>query len=392
MPTPFLDTSRRTDTSQRTDIPPALARRKRPLVLVVTGVTLAAAAGFATRAMWPGTAPSAAAMQHVPVATATVIRTDVSSRQVVAGTLGYQGAYSVVNEAGPGVVTWLPAIGSLVRRGQALFGLAGQSVTLFYGPVPAWRDFGPGMTPGPDVRELQRNLAALGFDPGPADSVFGWSTAAAIDRWQQAHGLPVTGTIPLGEVAFLPGPLRVTAAAVPLGAPAAAGAAVLSGTSDTPVVSVSLTVGGPAVQPGDPVLVTMPDGTTTVRGTVASVGQVATVPNAGQAAASNASQATAGSSSPAVPVTIRVGISRIPAGLDQSPVQVSVTQQRDPGVLAVPVTALLALPGGGYAVRVSDAAHQLIPVTTSLFDAATGLVEVAGSGLAPGIAVEVAQG
>jgi peptidoglycan hydrolase-like protein with peptidoglycan-binding domain len=242
------------------------------------------------------------------------------------------------------------------------------------------------------VRELQRNLAALGFDPGSADGVFGWSTAAAIDRWQQAHGLLVTGTIPLGEVAFLPGPLRVTAAAVPLGAPAAAGAAVLSGTSDTPAVSVSLTVGGPAVQPGDPVLVTMPDGTATVRGTVATVGHVATAPNAGQAAAPNASQATAGSSSPAVPVTIRIGISRIPAGLDQAPVQVSVTQQRDPGVLAVPVTALLALPGGGYAVRVSGAAHQLIPVTTGLFDAATGLVEVAGPGLAPGMAVEVAQG
>ena len=41
--------------------------------------------------------------------------------------------------------------------------------------------------------------------------------------------MTVTGTIPLGEVAFLPGPLRVTSAAQPLGAPVRAGASVLPG-------------------------------------------------------------------------------------------------------------------------------------------------------------------
>jgi len=380
MPTPSPETARRADVP----VPPALARRKRPVLLIVTGCTLAVAAGFAVRGMWPGTAPAGAATRDVPVTTAAVVRTDVSARQVVAGTLGYQGAYSVVNESGPGIVTWLPAVGRLVRRDQALFQLAGQPVTLLYGAVPAWRPFGPGMTRGPDVRELQRNLAVLGFAPGPADGVFGWSTEAAIGRWQQAHGLPVTGSIPLGEVVFLPGPLRVTATPVPLGAPAAAGATVLSGTSDAPVVSVSLTVGGPAVQAGDPVVVTMPDGTTTMPGTVASVGQVATMPASGQA--------TSGSPAAVVPVTIRIGVSRIQAGLDQAPVQVAITQQRDRNVLAVPVTALLALPGGGYGVRVSGPGRRLIPVTTGVFDDATGLVEVSGPGLAAGLTVEVAQG
>ena len=194
----------------------------------------------------------------------------------------------------------------------------------------------------------------------------------------------MTGSIPLGEVVFLPGPLRVTATPVPLGAPAAAGATVLSGTSDAPVVSVSLSVGGPAVQAGDPVVVTMPDGTTTMPGTVASVGQVATMPASGQAAG--------GSPAAVVPVTIRIGVSRIQAGLDQAPVQVAITQQRDRNVLAVPVTALLALPGGGYGVRVSGPGRRLIPVTTGVFDDATGLVEVSGPGLAAGLTVEVAQG
>ena len=71
--------------------------------------------------------------------------------------------------------------------------------------------------------EAVENLAALGFGPGPADGQFGWSTEVAIERWQQAHGMTVTGSIPLGAVAFLPGPLRVTSVAQPLGATVAAG-------------------------------------------------------------------------------------------------------------------------------------------------------------------------
>ena len=379
--------------------------RGRAPVVVVAGLALAAAAGFAARGAWPGAARPATAAA-VPVPTATVVRTDVSESQVVAGTLGYQGAFSVVNELGAGIVTWLPSTGSVIRRGHVLFQLAGQPVFLLYGPVPAWRDFVPGMTPGPDVGELQRNLAALGFGSGPADGEFGWSTEAAIGRWQQAHGLTVTGTIPLGEVTFLPGPLRVTAIAAQLGSPTAPGAAVLSGTTDTPGVSVSLPVGGPAVRPGDQVLVTMPGGTTTVTGTIASVGTVATggADAASGGAASNAAASTSasgasgasgqgsGPSPAAIPVTISIRATRIPAGLDQAPVQVSITQQRDRNVLAVPVTALLALPGGGYAVRLSDPARRLIPVTTGLFDDATGVVEVTGRGLAAGQAVEVAQG
>jgi hypothetical protein len=157
---------------------------------------------------------------------------------------------------------------------------------------------------------------------------------------------------------------------------------VLTGTSETPSVSVSLTVGGPAVRPGDPVLVTMPDGSTTVPGTVASVGRVAT-------AASAAAQG-GGSPSAAIPLTITIG--RVPAGLDQAPVQVTITEQQHRGVLAVPVTALLVMPGGGYAVRAAVPPRRLIPVSLGLFDDSTGLVEVAAPRLTAGLTVEVAAG
>ena len=168
-----------------------------------------------------------------------------------------------------------------------------------------------------------------------------------MQRWQQASGETVTGTIPLGEVAFLPGPLRVTTMPEQPGALVAPGASVVSGTSLTAGVQVSLPVGGPAVRRGDQVTVTMPDGTTTVPGTVTAVGSVATVPGAsggpasGSSQGSGASSGSSGSQAAAIPVTITIR-APIPAGLDQAPVQVAITQQRADGVLAVPVTALLA--------------------------------------------------
>jgi peptidoglycan hydrolase-like protein with peptidoglycan-binding domain len=354
----------------------------------VAGVALVAVGGLSARALWPGTHTIAAVAGTVPVTTATVVRGDISARHVVPGTLGYQGSYRVLNESATGIITWLPAAGQVVYRGQPLFQVAGQTVRLMYGAVPAWRDLTPGMTSGADVRELQRNLKALGFAPGlTVDGQFGWATEAAVLRWQQAHGMTETGSIPLGAIAFLPGPLRVTGAAAPLGSPAAPGTIVVTGTSKTPSVSVSLDVGGPAVRVGDAVQVTLPSGAT-ASGAVSSVSPVATVEGGiGQAAGQGSTAATA-----VIPVTIAVPASQVPAGMDQAPVQVAITQQRHQNVLAVPVTALLARPGGGYAVEVTGGAHRLIPVTTGLFDDATGLVEVTGASLVPGLTVEVAQG
>lgn len=384
---------------------PVRARPRAVPLLTAAGVVAAAAAGFAAHGLWGGGAHPVVTTA-LAVSAAPVVRTDLSSRQQVPGTLGYQGFYAVASQLDGGILSWLPSLGATVRRGQPLFAVSGQPAILLYGALPAWRTFGPGMTPGPDVRQLQRNLAALGFAPGSADGQFGWSTEVAIDRWQQASGMTVTGTIPFGTVAFLPGPVRVTALAQPLGAAVQAGAGVLSGTSLTPGVQVWLPVGGTPVRRGDQVLVTMPDGTTTVPGTVTAVGSVAGPPGGNQSGGSTssgsgssgggtgsggASDAGGASGTAAVPVTITIS-GALPAGLDQAPVQVAVTEQHADNVLAVPVTALLATPGGGYAVQVAGPHGRLIPVTTGLFDDASGMVAVTGAGLAPGLPVEVAQG
>lgn len=366
--------------------------RRRDWLLPWAAMVTILLVGFGARSLWPrpGT-PSAQQNATVPVTTARVIRTDVAERQDVIGTIGYQGSYSVVNEMPAGITTWAPSLGQVIRRGQTAYRMAGHPVTLFYGSVPAWRDIGPGMTAGPDVRELDQNLIALGFDPAhqiqPGD-VFGWAAEAAIERWQQAHGLPLTGTIPLGRAVFLPGPLRV-ASAVTAGTPVSPGTTAVSGTSTTTSVSVNLTPGAATVRPGNGVLITLPDGSTTVPGTVTAVAPVTTSqPQSGQGQGQGTPATT-------IPVTIRPDLntgSPMAASYNQAQVQVTITEAEDRNVLAVPVTALLALPGGGYAVRTGDGpVHLLIPVTIGLYDDVTGLVEVSGSRLAAGQTVQVAQ-
>lgn len=44
-----------------------------------------------------------------------------------------------------------------------------------------------------DREQAQRDLARVGFDPGPADGIVGSNTRAALRAWQKARGLPADG-------------------------------------------------------------------------------------------------------------------------------------------------------------------------------------------------------
>ena len=76
----------------------------------------------------------------------------------------------------------------------------GTPVFLFYGATPEWRSLSAGVTPGRDVAQLNRNLMALGYRAGlSGGGSFTAATAYAVELWQQARGLPVTGTVPLAR-------------------------------------------------------------------------------------------------------------------------------------------------------------------------------------------------
>lgn len=58
---------------------------------------------------------------------------------------------------------------------------------------------------GPDVAQVQQRLAALGYDPGPADGIFGRRTEAAVKSFQRSRGLVVDGIVGPGTWAALTG-------------------------------------------------------------------------------------------------------------------------------------------------------------------------------------------
>jgi hypothetical protein len=89
-------------------------------------------------------------------------------------------------------------------------------------------------------------------------------------------------------------------------------------------------------------------------------------------------------------VTVTVPSLHDGAGLDQAAVSVEFAQQHANHVLSVPVTALLAVSGGNYAVQEATAPHTLVPVQVGLF--AAGDVQISGSGITPGLQVTDSQG
>jgi multidrug efflux pump subunit AcrA (membrane-fusion protein) len=78
-------------------------------------------------------------------------------------------------------------------------------------------------------------------------------------------------------------------------------------------------------------------------------------------------------------------------GVQEAPVRVAIITGRVKNALSVPVTALLARAGGGYAVETVAAGgqRQLVRVDLGAFDNANGLVQVTGAGLSAGQRVVV---
>jgi multidrug efflux pump subunit AcrA (membrane-fusion protein) len=280
--------------------------------------------------------------------------------------------------------TKLPSVGQIISRGQSLYELSGQPVLLLYGSVAPTRAFTLGMSAGPDVAELNANLQALGHGQGLAGDEFTAVTAAAIRGLQSAHGASVTGELLLGSVVFHPGPVRVTSVTPTVGQTVMPGP-VLAITSIARQVKVALDASQQgSVKVGDQVTITLPDNQSTP-GKITYVSSVATTP-------SSSGHGGEEESAPTVEVQATPTDPAATGHLDQAPVNVEITTERVENVLAVPVDALLALAGGGYAVEVAEGGvHRLEAVTVGLFDDAEGVVQVSGQGVYAGQRVVVPQ-
>jgi hypothetical protein len=347
-------------------------------------------------------------------ATATVSRQTLVARELVDGTLGYADSRTLVNRlaasgessggaggdagdagsdpgsggGGSATLTRTAGPGSVVRRGGALYWADGEPVILMYGSTPAYRTLRQGVADGPDVEQLEENLATLGFYPGTVDEEFTSTTAAAVRDWQESEGLEETGRVELGRVVFLPGARRVGARKTAVGQALAEGGEVLETTSTRRVVKVELDVAKQALaRRGDAVRVTLPGGAT-VRGRITRVGHVAHAKSDSGDGGNPDGGDGSGDEELVVDVSIALRSARGIGRYDQAPVSVALASERRRHALVVPVNALLARRGGGYAVELAGSG-RLLPVRTGLF--ADGLVAVAGQGIHAGTRVRVPE-
>jgi peptidoglycan hydrolase-like protein with peptidoglycan-binding domain len=227
---------------------------------------------------------------------------------------------------------------------------------------------------GDDVRQLEQDLTDLGYSGPVVDGVWDDGTKSAVAAWQSDAGLEADGVVDLGEVVFLPGPVRVNEVLASVGTAVNQGTPVLGISSAAQYVTFDLPARNQGlVAVGDSVTIEMPDGTDTP-GTVTSVASVATGGQGGDATFA---------------VDIDLDDPSVAVGLDEAPVTVDVVSDSVSNVLAVPVSALVALEEGGYAVEIDagNGTTKLVAVDPGLY--ADGMVEVTSAGLQEGDQVVV---
>jgi hypothetical protein len=345
-------------------------RRRRAAVATGGVVALLAAGVIAWRAGDDGE-PSTPSGATSSTTTAEVAVRDLEERTEIDGTLGY-GESSELALSTQGTVTWLPAEGTVIDRGQPVAEVDDRAVPLLFGDRPLWRELGTGVEDGPDVELLEANLVALGVvtaDELTVDQEWTSATTEALEDWQDALGVEETGRLGPGDVAVQPGPIRVASHVGELGGQAGGPILEVAGTTRQVTVDLEATRQG-MIAVGQAVDVELPDGTV-VPGTVAAVGTVAVTPE-------GAENDPMADQTPTIEVTISLDDPASAGTLDQAPVTVSVVTSAAQGVLAVPVDALLALAEGGYAVErpVAGGGTDLVAVELGAF--ADGWVQVTG--------------
>lgn len=373
--------------------PPAVSRRRHPwrtAGLVVLAIAVVAGAGAASAGVLGGDGSGTdVSAPDAPPSTTEVKRTTLTRSETVDGTLGHGDVTAVQAPSGPqgggGVVTWVPSDGDVIKRGDAVYRVAEQKVPLLYGSLPLYRQMQDG-TEGADVRMLEKNLAELGYTGFTADDEYTSGTADAVREWQDDLGREETGTVRPGDAVIADGARRVADVKAVTGAPLSG--AVLTWTGTERVVSVDLEAQyEDLVRKGTKATVTLPDDTT-VQAEVTDIG----TPSTGQGGAPSDGGDNGGSGDSdkaTLPVELKVADQKKLGSYQAAAVDVSLKAETRENVLVVPINALVAEQGGGYAVDVvaSDGEVRRTPVEVGMF--ADSMVEISGKGIADGTVVGV---
>ncbi|MFF0591637.1 peptidoglycan-binding protein [Streptomyces sp. NPDC003781] len=402
------------DSSEHTDTLEAQTPRRRPrralrTSLIATAVLVVAATGAvaATGTLGGDSEDKAASTAPTgPPKTTKVQRATLTRTETVDGNLGYGSATALqaaaatagtqqqngnqttsgtTADSGQGVLTWLPAEGDKISRGEPAYRLNEQKVPLLYGSTPLYRILSVGAD-GKDVKMLEQNLAKLGYKGFTVDDEYTSGTAEAVKDWQEDLGREQTGTVAPGDAVVAAGARRVADVKGTLGSAPAGD--ILTWTGTERIVTVDLDVQyEDLVDDGTAAALQLPDGTQ-VTATVAEVGTAATAAPSSQEGGGSSGSSGNSAAEATLPVTLTTSDQKKLGRYNAAPVDVTLTAETHKNVLTVPINALVALQEGGYGLEtVGSHGIEYVPVKLGMF--AGGRVEVSGPGVRDGLIVGV---
>ena len=338
-----------------------MTRRRtiRTAVAAVLGLTVIGAGAAAVGVEWSDNAGQSEPTG--PANTVHVVRRTLTDAANVTAEIVY-GDRTTLAARATGTVTWLPVPGALVQRGEILWRVDEVSTVLLYGSLPMYRSLESGVEGG-DVEQFETNLRELGFTGFTVDRQFNADTQNAVRRWQRQLGVQATGVVDQARVTYSGAAVRIDEVLESIGSSAPADLLAVTGTTRVVRATVpSATAGWATV---DAAVMVLPVGGAAVAGIVAAV---------------TPASSTDGDANPSVTVTVAVADQASLTARD-AVIRYVIEERRD--VLTVPVSALLALPEGGYGLELVDG--RLVPVEVGLF--ADGQVEIRGASVSEGLEV-----
>jgi peptidoglycan hydrolase-like protein with peptidoglycan-binding domain len=310
------------------------------------------------------------------------------------------------------------AAGHTISNGEQLAEIDGEPLFALAGRVPAWRDITPGES-GPDVVELQKALAALGYyQNGDTPGFFGAATQDAVSLYYEHLGYtpPATGGVPVTDVIFVPSlPAKVIAVngakgqqpGQPFLELAARGSLALTGELP-PAYAAQVKPGltgihatGTIADVGTATTITPIGAIVNVGGGAASVSAAESSTGSGSTGSGSTGSAGGSSSSgsaanpegsPFIPLTVNPS-RPLPATLNGENVLVTVETGRTEGpALTVPVAAIVTTGSGTSYVTVAGGHGKQTQIAVTPGISENGYVQVtpaAGARLAAGDRVVV---